>query len=332
MSVYNNSKYLPEAIKSILNQTFSNFEFLIINDGSTDSSVDIINSFNDTRIHLVHNNSNLGLTKSLNKGIKLANGKYILRMDADDISLTNRIERQVEFMENNPKIAVCGCWANIVDEYNNIVNIKKYVTSSEEIKVRLFLVENALGHPGVIMRKNIVKHYFYNEEYPYSQDYELWVRLAKSHLLSNIPEPLINYRFHDQTISKSKKREQRDLWYQIIFKQMEELTNQEISIQEKRIWISVVEREIHSEIDTLKLFQNLLQKLYQANKKNNTYDFNILKQYLMSYNQLILLLFQRITLIHFFYFLKSPFISSFSWFYILKLFLKSLIFKKQLSS
>src|SRR6185295_3491651 len=116
MSVYNGEKYLKEAMESILNQSFPDFEFLIFNDSSTDSGREIILSFNDPRIVLVDNEKNIGLTKSLNKGLSLAKGKYIARMDADDISDAGRLNEQVNYMEKNSDVAVCGSWVQFLNE------------------------------------------------------------------------------------------------------------------------------------------------------------------------------------------------------------------------
>jgi len=108
MPVYNGEKYLNEAIDSILGQTFKDFKFLIINDGSTDGTADILKSYKDSRIKVTNNEKNIGLTKSLNKGLKMAKSEYIARMDADDISLPTRLQKQVEFMDSHPKVGVCG--------------------------------------------------------------------------------------------------------------------------------------------------------------------------------------------------------------------------------
>ena len=121
MSVYNGSRFLREAIESILNQTFYDFEFIIINDGSTDRTAEILATYQDKRIRIVRNSDNIGLTKSLNEGLKLARGKYIARQDADDISLPKRLERQISYLEAQPDIALLGTWANSIDERGKIL-------------------------------------------------------------------------------------------------------------------------------------------------------------------------------------------------------------------
>ena len=198
MPLYNAEKHLSQAIKSILNQTFTNFEFIIIDDCSTDNSARIINLFKDMRISYYRNKTNLGLTKSLNIGLKNTSGKYIARMDADDISLKKRLEIQYNFLEINKEIGVCGSW------YKNFKGPhKKHKTpvKSNQIKATL-LFDSALGHPTVMMRKKIIKEYNikYNEEYKKSQDFELWARLCYLTDFYNIPKVLLKYRVHKNQI------------------------------------------------------------------------------------------------------------------------------------
>ena len=121
MPVYNGEKYLRQAVDSILNQTFKDFEFLIINDGSTDKTLAILQEYKNKRVKIINNKKNIGLTKSLNKGLKLAKGKYIARMDADDISLSNRLRKQIDFLDKHNKIGVLGTQMKIINNSNKIV-------------------------------------------------------------------------------------------------------------------------------------------------------------------------------------------------------------------
>jgi glycosyltransferase involved in cell wall biosynthesis len=120
MPVYNTEMYLKEAIDSILNQTFRDFEFIVINDGSTDSTSDIIESYSDPRIIYLQNEKNLGVATSLNKGLSIAKGTYIARMDGDDVSRCDRLEKQVAFMDANPEIGVCGTWLETIGDRNEV--------------------------------------------------------------------------------------------------------------------------------------------------------------------------------------------------------------------
>ncbi len=133
MSVYNGDKYLREAIESILNQTFTDFEFIIVNDGSTDNSLEIIESYDDERIKTINNKKNIGLTKSLNKALKFAKGKYIARQDADDVSLPNRFEKQVEYLDSHPEVALVGTSVYLIDENGKIIG-KRIAFAKPRIK------------------------------------------------------------------------------------------------------------------------------------------------------------------------------------------------------
>ena len=209
MPVYNGEKYLKEAIESILNQTFRDFEFLIIDDGSADKSAEIIKSFNDARIRLERNETNLGLIKTLNKRLGLAKGKYIARMDCDDISLPKRLSVQVNFMEKHPEIGVCGSWVKIIGLKQEFVN--RYPQNHEEARAYL-LFNTPLAHPSVIIRKDVMeKHELeYDENYKHAEDYELWSRIINYAKVSNIPKVLLHYRMHDASVSKKNSSEQTE--------------------------------------------------------------------------------------------------------------------------
>lgn len=200
MSVYNEEEYLSEAIDSILQQTFTNFEFLIIDDGSQDRSESIIASYIDDRIRLVRNKKNIGLTKSLNVGLKLANGKYIARMDADDISLPERLEVQHTFMEEHPAVGVCGSW--VIQRRGNTEKIAESIVEHDDI-VAMLLFNNCIAHPTVFIRKSVVlsNHQYYDEDFIAAQDYEYWTRLGRFSKLHNLPVPLLINRKHEKSIS-----------------------------------------------------------------------------------------------------------------------------------
>jgi len=210
MPVYNGEKYLPEAIESILNQTYKNFEFIIINDGSTDRTEEIILSYKDDRIIYVKNEKNLQIVESLNKGINLAKGKYIARMDADDISLPKRLEKQIEFMEKNTHVGVCGTWMKTFGEKNEVW---KMPISHDEIVVSM-LFNSCIMHPTAVIRTKVLKenNLYYDQKYNKVEDYELWTRLVKYTQFANIPEILLKYRiFENDSSRKSYKEQQKKL-------------------------------------------------------------------------------------------------------------------------
>ena len=198
MSVYNGEKYLREAIESILNQTFTDFEFLIVNDGSTDGSLEIIQSYQDERIRVINNEQNIGLTKSLNKAIKQARGEYIARQDADDISLPNRFEEQIKYFEKHPETAILGTSKYVIDEDGKI--LRKEIALLKPNSKNL-LKTNVLRHGSVMFRKAIVDELGgYNELLRYSQDYELWLRIVKRYEVRNLRQLLYKSRSHSANI------------------------------------------------------------------------------------------------------------------------------------
>jgi len=208
MSVYNNEKYILDSIKSIIKQSYKNIEIIIINDCSDDKSRELIRSFNDSRIKLYDNKKNIGLTKSLNKGIKKCRGKYIARIDADDIMHPKRIEKQVEFMEKKNKVAVLGTALTLIDENNKIIGKRDYPVN--KIK-RIILRRNPLAHPSVMIRKNMLPKKGYDERLKTAQDYDLWLRINKKNKIANLSEYLLKYRLHEKAIkAKSTFRSHLD--------------------------------------------------------------------------------------------------------------------------
>lgn len=196
MPVYNGGKYLHEAIESILAQTFTDFEFIVIDDGSTDNSYDIAAAFSDGRIRLVRQESNLGLVSALNLGLILARGEYVARMDADDISLPERLLIQVDFMDANPAVGVCGSWLQVFSSTDRTAWYSPI--SHNEIYARL-LFESALFHPTVFMRKSFLDAHniLYKSDFRTAEDYELWSRCITLCRFANIGKVLLHYRSHD---------------------------------------------------------------------------------------------------------------------------------------
>ena len=210
MPVYNGERFLREAIDSILNQSYQDFEFLIIDNASTDQSRNIVLSYNDKRIQFIQNSENLGLEKSLNKGIRQAKGEYIVRMDCDDISLPQRLQKQIDFMDTNPRVAVCGSW---VETFGDDNNIWKFPLNNEEICCGL-LFYSALAHPSVVLRKDLFvdNKFFYDElqRFEWAEDYELWVRISQKHELANIGEVLLLHCLHECNVGVRYKSKTND--------------------------------------------------------------------------------------------------------------------------
>lgn len=202
MSVYNGERYLIEAVQSILCQTFPDFEFIIINDGSTDRTPQILSEFDDPRVKVV-SQLNRGLTVSLNNGIRLARGEYIARMDADDVSEPQRLEQEVKLLDRHPDVALVACWYKVIDEYGEVLASRKLPVDSKQLAM-LLKDENPICHGSVLIRKKVLEDVgLYNESLRYAQDYELWLRmLHKSYKFGAVPEFLYRYRLSPDSLAK----------------------------------------------------------------------------------------------------------------------------------
>ena len=203
MPVYNCENYVSDAIESILNQTYTNYEFIIINDGSHDSTSEIINKYVkvDSRIKIINHSENKGLIYSLNEGIDVAKGEYIARMDADDISLADRFQKQIDYLDKNQDVGLLGGAGQNFGENNKINYLPKYVDIIELLK------DVSFYHPSVMIRKSILDKYNikYNSNYYLVEDYELWTQLLKYTKLRNLSDVLIKYRVHKDSVSNRNK-------------------------------------------------------------------------------------------------------------------------------
>lgn len=285
MSVYNAEKYLDEAIQSILNQTYKDFEFVIINDGSTDKSLEIIEKYKkeDERIVLI-SRENKGLIVSLNEGIEIARGKYIARMDADDISLSERFEEQIKFMEENNDIGVCGTWVELFGE-NKKETLWKMSSIDEELKTRL-LFSVTFAHPSVMMRKELIDKYKlqYKEEYKHAEDYKFWLDFSQYTKFANIPQKLFRYRYLETSVSRiadNAKDEERYKTISSIFKEVLDELNIQNTEEENILHFTIGLNERIAKADiNLNFLNQYLNKLIKANKKTQAFNQKYLEHFL----------------------------------------------------
>lgn len=219
MPVYNGEAFLKEAVESILNQTFKNFEFIIVDDGSIDKTGDILKSYSrrDKRIVLIKNKYNLRTSAALNRGLRVAMGKYIVRMDADDWSYPDRLERQFAYMESHPKVGVSGGAIEICNEKLKVLNKRRYPIGDQEARKIIFRY-SPFAHPATIWRRDILKKVGgYNENIPLSQDYELYFRVGRISLFGNLNQVLLKLRTHkdSSSILRGRFQEQYTLYSRI---------------------------------------------------------------------------------------------------------------------
>lgn len=270
MSVYNTEEsWLRQSIESILSQSLRDFEFVIIIDCPTDNSADIIKKYaeKDHRIHIIENKKNYGLTRSLNFGLEVAQGKYIARMDADDISLPNRLEKQVLFLEEHENVVAVGSWCFTSNSRSPVLN--DWINDHELMRIRMLFRNAGLPHPTAMIRKSVLRDngICYTESIKKSQDYKLWVDLMPFGDLVLMPEILFLYREHESQASAHGAS--LSYAHQIAIGQAEELLGP----------LSEKEKDFHCTATELRLpdndvvgFANYLDKLITDNKKKGLYD------------------------------------------------------------
>lgn len=266
MSVYDAEKYLRNSVDSILNQTFRDFEFLIINDGSSYKATEIINSYNDSRMRIINNQKNIGLSKSLNKGLSIARGNYIARMDADDISLPERLAKQVNFLETHQDVDVLGSAVQIIGDDEKPSILCQFPTVHGYIKWCLYFY-NPIPHPTVMMRRQALERVSgYSSSMIYAQDYDLWRRMSGVARFANLPDVLLYLRKHESNISNSHLIQQ---WKDSI-----KISRQIISgVVGRKVPINVVQRILSQQFKTLDEAldaSKIILRLYHTSIANGT--------------------------------------------------------------
>lgn len=231
MPVYNGALYLKEAVDSILSQTHANLELIIVNDGSTDNSEQIIRSYTDERIVYLKNEVNSRICVTLNRGLDIAKGKYIARMDCDDISVPERLQKQVEYMELHPSIGIVG--SDIIVFGENMENRLFLFEHDKNICKAGLLFATCFAHPAVMIRKSLLDEYNfrYDDSYRGLEDFELWYRMSKYTELVNIPEPLLHYRKHKSQETQNVSPEVANKLYEFLSYRVSEY----VSLQEEEV-------------------------------------------------------------------------------------------------
>lgn len=236
MSVYNGERFLAEAIESIIKQTYTGFEFIVINDGSMDHSADILYYYEnkDKRLHVYHQ-ENRGLIPSLNWGLELARGKYLARIDADDISYPHRLEKQVEIFEECPDLVILGSAYEVIDDTGESIGLATLPTTDTGIRWEM-IFKCPFAHPSVMLRLNVLRQQklFYDPSALHAEDYELWSRLLKYGQGLNYSEPLVKRRIHDNRIGQLAAAQQQDMSDKVTRSNFAQL-GFEFSLQEIRI-------------------------------------------------------------------------------------------------
>ncbi|WP_338812357.1 glycosyltransferase [Bernardetia sp. Wsw4-3y2] len=270
MPVFNGEKFLKMAIESILNQTYTDFELVIINDGSTDKSAEIVKSYPDTRIHFLENDGNKGIFYTRNRLFDEAKGKYIAILDCDDYAEPTRLEKQVDFLDKNNEFGLVGSWITLIDEENTIKGAWQLEHRPERIPAKL-LFFNQFAQSSIMMRKEFAD-LKYRENYPPTEDYDLWIRISQKTRVINLAESLVKYRIHENNISQTQKETASRNILKIYKNQLEELgiyANQDELIIHKKIGNMDFEQ---NNISFFEKVQHWLELLHSKNQEIEIYN------------------------------------------------------------
>lgn len=282
MSVYNTPiEYLRHSIESILNQTYRDFEFLIVDDASDNINVaEIIKTYQDHRIIFIQNKENKGLTENLNHMLYLARGKYIARMDADDIALPKRLEKQFTYMEGHPNIHVLGCFAKADSGMHKFGGNMSY----QMRKVKMLFYNAGICHPSAMIRKCFLQEYnlSYDTTLKKAQDYDLWIRCLEWTNLMAYPEGLLYYREHEGQISRTNQTgaDSQKMYARMIRKRLLEEMNICFSNAEEEVFFKIGEKDYNYNIDE---FDMIFRILLEKNKTMKIYSQVSLKNELCLY-------------------------------------------------
>lgn len=275
LPVYNAEKYIEEAIESVLNQTYRDFRLLLIDDGSTDKSSDLIHNFTDDRIDYIKNEKNMGITKTLNRGLDLINSEYIIRMDSDDICYPNRFFEQVKFMDQNTEIVVAGTNIKKISDQSK-TKVSTVATNPEQVKTEL-LFNSPLRHPTTILRNKVLKkeNFKYSEEYIATEDYGLWIEISKKYKLTNINKVLLDYRIHEDgiTVHAKKNKEKRDSAHILLYEKLFNDLHIEYTDEELKLYRDFITYNMQFTKENLKKIANLFEKI-KSKIANENYDIN----------------------------------------------------------
>ncbi|MEM6299439.1 MAG: glycosyltransferase [Bacteroidota bacterium] len=287
MPAYNAAPYIGEAIESILSQTYANFELIILDDGSTDDTLEIAKKYatKDSRIRLLENEGNQGLAFTRNRLLQEVKGAYLAILDSDDVSLPTRLEKQVAFLNAHPQVGLLGTAVTTISEKGEPLGQMRFETAPNQIK-SLLLFQNCFAQSAVMLRREFAS-LGYRSAYPPSEDYDLWVRISRRAKVANLPEPLVKYRVHAGGISKRKEEVLQRASLAIRQWQLEELG---LSVSEKEMALhhKIAYAEFEISLDFLKDGLHWLEKLKAANREKGIFDIEVFDTLLREYAQKVI--------------------------------------------
>jgi glycosyltransferase involved in cell wall biosynthesis len=267
LPVYNGEMYVREAIQSVLDQTFTDFLLFVIDDGSTDRTLEIVSSFTDARLQIIRFPAHRGLVSALNAGIRESRSEFIARMDADDICMPQRFERQVRFLETHPGVSICGTWMR---EFGARVALSRPPTDPEQVRAGTFFGW-VMNHPTMMMRRPFLQQFgpAYNEKFRHVEDLEFLIRASEVTRLANIPEFLMRYRTHDRQVNVVYRQHQREAVGNLLVRQLRSLLP-EVRDEEEAFHVNLANAALPP--SRLRQAEDWLLRLDRANRETGKYN------------------------------------------------------------
>jgi glycosyltransferase involved in cell wall biosynthesis len=271
MPVYNAAPYIREAVQSLLDQTYKDFELIVVDDGCTDESINIIEEFGDERIRILRNERNSGIVFSRNRGTAAAHGRYIAPFDADDIARKDKFEKQIAFLEKNPDFAMLGSWVKIIDEQGRPAGRKWKVNAPPEKIPAILLFRNYFAQSAMVIRREVLPEGYYSEGYDVVEDYKMWIDITSRYKAWNYPDYLLLYRVHSLSATnfKAQRMIERD---KMIFRYIYQKLEIEPDEGQLSLLIALKNGNSFENAQRIKELHNFLELIIKRNRKLHVYD------------------------------------------------------------
>lgn len=276
MPVYNREHYVKGAIESILNQTFKDFEFIIVNDGSTDNTLDILQSYNDNRIKILDNEENKGIVYSRNRGLQVAKGKFVSMFDSDDIALPEKLEVQHKFLSENPNFGMVGAWVKFIDENGKLTGGKWKLPKPNNQIPAIMLFRNYFVQSTILIRREAIPKGGYSTGYDIVEDSKMWFEVSQKFKVANFHDYLVHYRVHSGNISDMGEKHLKNS--KKLFKYIFKSINIEPTEEELSTHYLIKNNKLITEINQLQEIEKWLIKIFKENFRTKTYDQKILQK------------------------------------------------------
>jgi len=271
MPVYNSARYIADAVESLLSQSFTDFELIIIDDASTDGSANVLKYFRDDRIKILSNSKNRGIVFSRNRGLAEARGRFIAQFDSDDVAQPEKYEKQIDFLNRNPEFGMVGSWVRMIDSEGQLMKEKWKLPAKPELIPAIMLFRNYFVQSTIVVRKEAIPEGGYRIGYDVVEDYKMWVEIAGNFKVWNLPEYLVNYRVHSLSATNNNStrlQKQNQIIFNDLFKELK------IDLNDKNFetHLHVKQNDLIRDIKVLKQIEGHLKLLVTQNRKVNVYN------------------------------------------------------------